>query len=146
MKTSFLSILTTLILTACSPYPRDPEHTFDRVFGQTLIVGVIKAPKRINVSTENQFSGPEAELIKKIAQEMKANIKWQEGSSDKLFASLRNYKIHLLVGGLTQDNPWKQEVAFTKAYDNKYVLALPPGENRWLVAIEKIILVNEASP
>lgn len=56
--------------------------------------------------------------------------------------ALHEPKVHLVIGGLTDTLRWNQEAAFTRPYftdRDHHVLAAPPGESAWLVAVERAI-------
>ena len=72
----------------------------------------------------------------------KARVDWVRGPAPKLMLALRDRQLDLVIGGLTSHLPWKQEVAFTRPYyrdHEQHVLAAPPGENAWLVVVERYL-------
>jgi polar amino acid transport system substrate-binding protein len=118
--------------------PRDPESTTEKVHHATLRVGVTPAGSLVDLS-KGQPSGTEVELVKGLAQVCEAHIEWVTGSQDDLFEDLENYHLNALIGGLKKDNPWKKSVKLTRPYDGTHVIALPPGENRWILCVESYL-------
>ncbi|MBW3554485.1 MAG: transporter substrate-binding domain-containing protein [Gemmatimonadetes bacterium] len=140
----FLPLLLFLLLTpltACD-LPRDPVGTLDRVRGDTLRVGVVAAPPYL-VRSGERAGGPEADLIRAFAGRIGAEVEWRWGSLDDHMESLEAFELDLVAGGLTTASPWKKKVGFTRPWrvegKRKHVLAVPPGENGMLVALEALI-------
>jgi hypothetical protein len=89
-------------------------------------------------------AGSEPQLVAELARQLNARVTFVSGSETRLLESLHRRELDLVAGGFTDDSPWKGQVAFTKPYrkdpDGKgHVLALPPGENAWLVRVEKYL-------
>jgi ABC-type amino acid transport substrate-binding protein len=128
-------------LTACD-IPRDAEGTLDRARGDTLRVGVVASPPYV-VRTGEVAGGPEAELVRAFARSIAAEVEWRWGSLDEHMESLESFELDLVAAGLTTTSPWKEKVGFTRPWSvegkRKQVLAVPPGENGMLVAIEALI-------
>lgn len=127
---------------ACEPYPRDPERTLERAAGGTLRVGVSEAPPWL-VREGDQAGGPEAELIQAFAASVDARIDWRWGAAHEHLLALEHFELDLVAAGLTRHSPWKTRVSLTRPWridgDTSRVLATPPGENRLLVALERLI-------
>lgn len=117
-------------------------RTLERVSGDTLRVGAVASPPYL-VPSENGARGPEAELVRAFARGIDAEIEWRWGSVDAHMRSLERFEVDLVVAGLTTVSPWKKKVGFTRPWrvegDRKHVLAVPPGENAFLVALEETI-------
>jgi polar amino acid transport system substrate-binding protein len=137
MRRVILSCLL-ITLSACS-LPRDPDGTLTSVRGRVMRVGVIPHPPW-TIDTGSTPTGVEPDIVAAIAHELGATIEWVRKPEHELFRELHERQLHLVIGGLTDTLPWKQEVAFTRPYytdHERHVLAAPPGENAWLVAIER---------
>jgi hypothetical protein len=60
---------------------------------------------------------------------------------------LHRHELDLLLAGLIKSTPWQNKVALTRPFletqrgDRKvqHVLAVPPGENGWLVRLERFL-------
>jgi len=60
----------------------------------------------------------------------------------ELIRALRSREVHLVIGGFDTKVEWAPQVALTRPYlespDGKaHVLAAPPGENAWLIFIDR---------
>jgi len=91
--------------------------------------------------------GPEVRLIEDFAAELNAQVEWTVGPESDLFAALEKRDLDLVVGGLTDDTPWKDRVGLTDPYlklttdgrTEKHVIVVAPGENRWLMRLEEFL-------
>jgi len=135
-------LLLCCVLAACD-LPRDPDDTLKHVRNATMRVGIVNAgPWTVDAGPGSVPSGIEPPLVQAIAHELGSTIEWVRKPEHELMRDLHERRIHLVVGGLTDALPWKQEVAFTRPYftdRERHVFAAPPGENAWLVAVERAI-------
>ena len=123
-----LASLSGLLLTACD-FPADPEGTLDRVSGGTMRVGVIADPPWVVLSEGAEPAGVEPELVRSFAEEIDAEIEWVEGTESDLAAAAGGFQLDLLIGGLTRDFPYVEDVAMTRPYvDTELEIGVPPGE------------------
>lgn len=142
-------LIVVLVAVACS-LPRDPDGTLERVRGGVVRVGVANNPPWVTI-TPNGAEGVEPTLVRQIADSLGARVEWIPGGESELLADLEERKLDLVLAGLTEDVPWKSKVAFTKPfYDDpetkkKHVMAAPPGENAWLVFVERQLLRKKAA-
>jgi polar amino acid transport system substrate-binding protein len=140
-------IVVLLVAVACG-LPRDPDGTLDRVRGGVVRVGIAQSPPWVIV-TPGGAEGVEATLAKAIADSLGASIEWIRKSESELLTDLEERKLDLVLAGLTDDSPWKTKVALTKpVYEDpgtkkKHVMAAPPGENAWLVFVERQLRHHE---
>lgn len=122
--------------------PRDADHTLDRVQGGILRVGIVDHAPWAHAS-DSGVVGVEPALVADLARQLRARPEWRRGAESELLQALHERKLDIVVGGLTADSPWKSEVAFTRAYeggdDAKHVLAVAPGENAWLMRVERYL-------
>jgi hypothetical protein len=106
-------------------------------------------------------AGPEPELVGELAGALGVQVEWHPGSTESLLARLegrgrggdvvgRTPALDLVIGGLCQDSPWKEHVAFSLPYVRETegggcarVFAMPPGENRWAVYIDSWLATRE---
>lgn len=136
-----------LLLAACS-LPRDSGGTLDRVRGGgALRVGIAENPPWVHSAGDSaridSVGGIETVIATELARRVGAKPEWHRGSESELLHALHERDLDLVVGGLTSATPWAKEVAFTKPYytaeDGKHVLAVAPGENAWLVEVERFL-------
>lgn len=137
----YLQLASVLLTLAACTMPTDPEDTYQRVHKGILRVGLTEQAPWVIIH-EDRYSGTEVQLVKRLAEQLDAEIEWQEGSESVLLESLERNELDLVIGGLKKSIPWKT-VAFTKPYlvqgENEHVLALALGENRWLLELEKFL-------
>ncbi len=126
----------------CDSFPKDPHHTLDRVRNGTLRVGYSESRPWV-IKSGNVPGGTEAELVQQFAQNLHAKIEWHNDTEQNLVERLEKNEIHLVIAGLTDDTPWKKKCGITRPYrkvgKKKYVMAVAPGENGFLVALEKFL-------
>lgn len=133
-------------LAACtsSGYPADPDRTLDRVTGGTLRAGVVHHPPHVDASGAEP-AGPEPDLIRSFAAAHDAEIAWTVSGEEALMTALEKGDVDLVAGGLTSDSPWTTHASLTRDYAEaagpdgepvKLVMAVPPGENQMLAALE----------
>ena len=137
-----------LLLAGCGvAIPADPDHTLDRVRGGTLRVGVSPNPPWTDVSGQ-QPAGSEVELARAFAAALGAQPTFEVGGEEPLVARMEHGELDLIVGGLTDQTPWSKQVAVTRPYataigptqrTERHVLAVPLGENAFLVELERFI-------
>jgi polar amino acid transport system substrate-binding protein len=136
-----LSLCTFALAIGCG-LPRDPDDTLERVRGGVVRVGVSHNPPWVDI-TSSGADGIEAELIENIARDLGARIEWTAGAESELLTDLEERKLDVVLGGLTDDSPWKHKVALTRPFfedpetRKKHVLAMPAGENAWLLYVER---------
>lgn len=93
-----------------------------------------------------QPAGVEAVLIEEVAGKLGATVEWKVGGESELLEALERRELDVVVGGLTSDTPWKNRVGLTGPYLTtgygrraEHVVAVPPGENGWLVRLERFL-------
>jgi ABC-type amino acid transport substrate-binding protein len=150
-----IAVAAALVLVACG-LPRDASGTMDRVRHGTMRVGVSPSPPWVTDSA-GTLGGVEVRLVEDLARTLDARVLWVRRSEGELLPALRERELDLVIGGLTASEPWRQEVAFTHPYYvdtvgvalvpgtvtrtvvRQHVLAAPPGENAWLVHVERFL-------
>lgn len=131
-----------LLVTAlgCSDLPRDPERSLERVRENRMMrVGVSESPPWITRAAEP--GGLEADLIRSLAHAEGARVEWVWGTLEQHYEDLEKFQLDLVAGGITTDSPWKARLGATRPYveyaGKKHIVAVPPGENAWLVRVEQ---------
>ncbi|MEX0839088.1 MAG: ABC transporter substrate-binding protein [Parvibaculum sp.] len=127
-------------IAACDDYPKDPEGTFDRVRGGTLRAGLMENPPWA-MREEGRPSGIEVRLVEDLAASLNAHVEWADGTGSQALHALKEHRLDLVVGGLLETDPWVAKVGFTRPYvpDKKHVVAVPGGENAWLIAVDRFM-------
>jgi membrane-bound lytic murein transglycosylase MltF len=135
------------VLAACG-LPRDSDHTLDRVRGGELRVGVTEHEPWVSIH-DDRMDGVEPRLIEELARGLGARPVWRRGGESEILEALHRRELDIVAGGLTADSPWKGQVAFTHPHftdtvaGRAYVLAVSPGENAFLVHVERFLAPRE---
>ena len=67
--------------------------------------------------------------MRRFAETIDAEIEWVEGTEADLAAAMGGFQLDLMIGGLTREFPYVDDVAMTAPYvDTEVELGLPPGE------------------
>ena len=138
------------LLVGCGlSFPADPDHTLDRVRGGVLRVGVSPNDPWIVWTAEPEPSGREADLVRRFASSLDARVEWSRGAEEALIGQLERGELDLVAAGMTAETPWTEKAAVTKPYATvtgpdgsaeEHVLAVPLGENAFLVTLERFLL------
>jgi polar amino acid transport system substrate-binding protein len=132
--------------------PRDARGTLDRVVNGQMKVGVVHAPPWV-IDSADGVHGRDAELVQQVARELNAQIVWVRQPESDLLEAVHSGALDVVIAGLKDDSPWREQVAFSRPHDvehvdgrtRRHVLALPPGENAWLVRVDQVIY-RQAQP
>lgn len=120
------------------------------MLGGTIRVGISKSSPW--VEEDSPPSGIEIELVKDFAQTVGATIAWEHDTEATLFRKLEHWELDLVLCGMRKDNPWGKHVGMTRPYitvwrereKEAHVWAVPPGENEWLMHVERFLHANRA--
>lgn len=144
--------LLSLLLGGCSEYPRDPRDTSETATGGVIRVGIAENPPWTLAG--DQAGGVEAELVEAFARTLGAEVEWHRGSESDLLERLQHFELDIVVAGLTARTPWKSRVATTIPYldadtdgdgkKEKHIMAVPPGENGWLIRLDRFLHTNQS--
>ena len=149
--TLLATVVTTLFAGCGVSIPTDPEGTLERVSGGTLRVGVSPNPPWTVTSGNAQPTGSEVDLVTEFAASLPAQVQWTVGGEEPLIKALERGELDLVIGGLTSDTPWTEHAGVTKPYGEatdpagervELVMAAPPGENAFLLRLEKFLLTR----
>jgi polar amino acid transport system substrate-binding protein len=119
-------------------FPRDPEGTSDRVQGGLLRVGLVENAPWVVRESDGQPGGIEGDLVRKLAQELGARPDWHWAGEQGL-EQLERFQLDLVLGGMTEQTPWKKTVGLTDSYFEKHVWATAPGENGWIKLLDEFL-------
>jgi ABC-type amino acid transport substrate-binding protein len=133
--------------------PYDTAGTYELVKEGKLRVGVAEKPPWANAA-EGDMIGIEVELTKELAQRTSSETEWTARAESELVKRLRVGQLDLVIGGLTDDSPWSNEIAFSRPYletidpvsgeTQKHVWAVRQGENRWLLEVDRFLQEQRA--
>lgn len=107
------SFLSSLFLVA--HYPNDAEGTLTRVRNGVVRVGYTRAEPWVSEGPAG-LAGLEPPLVAGFARQQGARVEWVPGSEEQLFRALKHRQIDLLIGGITDESPWRAEVGMTSPY------------------------------
>ena len=140
---AFLLGMALALLQSCGDYPRDPEGTLERVRGSVLRAGLVENPPWTRRDGGNP-GGTEVRLVERLARSLGARVEWSEESGPRAFRALEAGRIDILVGGLEKDDPWLATLGVTRPYlpGRTHVVAVPAGENAWLIEVDRFFSRN----
>jgi polar amino acid transport system substrate-binding protein len=119
-----------LLLASVSCDLRRSTGTLARVRGGTMRVGVVEARPWTTV-TAGGAGGIEGALIAETARELRARIEWVRAPESQLLRALELGELDVVIGGLTDEDPWKWRVAFTEPmYTDTIVVGGPQQTTR----------------
>jgi polar amino acid transport system substrate-binding protein len=136
-----LAVLALVWQGCAEPYPRDPEGTAERVQESGVVrVGLTEHRPWVVRDAAGEPRGTEVDLVRRVAAQLEVRIAWQWGQQEALLAALERFELDLVAGGVHEKTPWSERVALTRPWhEQARVLALPPGENGWLMQVERLI-------
>lgn len=142
-----IAVLAALCAAGCR-IPEDPDGTLDRVEGGTLRVGVIETDPWVSeVRGGEPTGGVEVELVRAFARDLGARVEWNQGSEEELVRAMSGGDLDVVAGGITAKTRWKHDIALTRPYvelgGDEHVMAVPMGENAFLVRLERFLLNRE---
>jgi len=141
-----LPVALCVLITVGCDLPRDADGTMHRARGGIIRAGAVHNPPWVDTTTA-EVSGIEAALVNDMAQQIGARVEWKRWPESELMTALHDRRIDLVAAGLLDSSPWQKEVALTRPYydehrgstTRRHVLATAPGENGWLVHVERTL-------
>lgn len=132
-----------LFLAACDDFPRDPRGTLAAAQEESLRVGIIENPPWTR--HDERPAGVEVLLVERFARQLGTETTWIRGGGSDLMPALERFQLHLVVGGLTDDTPWRNRVGlsrtyFTDRHGRRHVMAVPPGENAFVMRLDRFLV------
>ena len=140
-----LLLLTMCLVVQGCGLPRDPSGTLRRITGGVLRVGVVDNPPWV-IARGGEPAGVEPAIVRTLAAELGAEVQWTRGAEHDLMRALHTRSLDLAIGGFDAKLPWVREAALTRPYyrdDRQHVFAVPPGENAWMVRVERALHTHE---
>lgn len=123
---TLLGILPAVALLGCR-YPKDIEHTMERIQDGVLEVGVTENPPWV-IRSEDGPAGLEPEIIRSLAEQLNSEIRWHWDSEDDLLAALQHRQLDLVIGGLTKRSRLSSQAALTRPYyQSRYTVGVRSG-------------------
>ena len=109
------------IAAGCDNFPKDPRDSFEKATTTGLRVGVINDAPWARFDGDSA-SGIEADIIKGFAGKHNMEVRWVAGSAHSLMPALEEGELHIVIGGMTKDSPFKELVGFTNPYCKEEVV------------------------
>ena len=145
---TLVAAIVALAATGCGEIPKDPEGTLERARGGVLRAGAAAAEPWVALRPDDAPTGPEAELVEAFARSIGARVEWRTGGADELLRQLEKRELDVVAAGLTRKSPWAARLGVTRPWrkdgSTERVLAVAPGENATLYALDRLIEEREA--
>lgn len=146
-----LLLFSFFVLASCGQYPKDTRGTLNEIQNQKVIhIGLIEQ-KPWSYRHNGNLRGVEVEILSKFADSLNVQPQWTVLSESQAIEKLEHYEFDIVAGGLVQSNPRKKSVGFTRPYlitgddkKSRHVMAVPVGENRLLITLEKFLKRNKS--
>lgn len=123
-----IAVVAALLFQGCR-YPQDVEKTLERVRGGVLDVGLTENSPWV-IRTDPP-SGVEVDIVREIARDLDAEVRWHWASEGELVPALKQFQLDLVIGGLVDNKRLKKQVALSKPYFNSRITVgfpIPEGE------------------
>lgn len=115
------------VLQGCR-YPQDVEGTLDKVRGGVLEVGVTENPPWV-IRTDGGAEGLEPEIIRSLADQLNAEVRWHWGAESQLLRALEQLQLDLIIGGIAKNKWISMPAAPTKPYVKvRSTVGFPEGQ------------------
>lgn len=111
---ALLFLLCFSLLQGCR-FPQDVEGTLEGVRGDTLEVGVAENPPWV-VRTQDGAEGLEPEIIRNLAEQLGAEVRWHWGTENELLRALAQLQLDLVIGGIAKTKWITMAAASTRPY------------------------------
>lgn len=79
-------------------------------------VGVVEHRPWTTLPSGGGAGGIEGALVADVARDLRARIEWVRGPESQLLHALELGELDVVIGGLTDANPWRRRVAFTQPF------------------------------
>lgn len=114
-------------LAGCDNYPKDAGDTLKSINRSILHVGLIENPPWV-IDGGGEPAGLEPGIIRNIARELDAEVRWHWGSTAEMIQALEHHQVHVVIGGLTTGPRLPKTVTPTKPYyTTRYLVGFPAG-------------------
>lgn len=144
IPTQLLYLLMSLVLVACQPFPADPSQSLAQIRERgSLRVGALYAPPWVNGEAPAQASGVEGMMMKQFADRLGVRLETHWGSGQELFDALSHNELDIVIGGLTQDNPWQHMVGLSAPYHTTRALIVSEADQPLSEELEGLLVSIE---
>lgn len=142
MRSLLVACLAAAALVGCGT-PKDPAGTTSQVSGGVLRAGLVRGPDM----------AADRAIISRLARDLDARVEFETGEAHQLVAALEKGQVHVIGGGLPAATPFKAHLGLSRPAGRlsgspdgeKRVLAVRPGENGFLLALNRAIAAETAA-
>ena len=146
-RASALPLLLSLVLSACSPFPKDPDGTTQRVTRE----GAFRVGQ---VSNGRPAASASQAFLDRVEKATGARANIEMGSTEALLTRLEAGDLDLVVGEFIPSTPWKGRVHFMPELPRAggpgerpvRAVAIRNGENGWASLLHDPARVMEQRP
>lgn len=129
------------VTTAGCGLPKDPADTTAQVRDGVLKAGLIQGP---DIEADRA-------IILKLAEWLDAEVEFQTGETHQLVEALERGEVQVIGGGLPAATPFKSHLGLSRPagalsgspQGEKRVLAVRPGENGFLLALNRAVAAEK---
>lgn len=104
-----------LVMTSGCRYPKDIEHSLERIQGGVMRAGVSENPPWV-IRTASGPAGLEPEMIKTLARQLDAEVQWHWGTESELMLALAERQLDIAAGGLIKQSSLSKDATFSQPY------------------------------
>jgi hypothetical protein len=126
--------------------PRDRKDTLARVEHGELRAGFTHHPPQVDC-TGARPRGDEVAMIERLSVKLEARLSSSCASEATLVDALRAHRIDIAAGAFDGASPWRDKTGVTLPYSRHSGrrFLVPPGENAWLLRVDRLIATGELS-
>ncbi|HSI03613.1 MAG: hypothetical protein ACAI38_13480 [Myxococcota bacterium] len=127
--------------------PRDRKDTLARVEHGELRAGFTHHPPEVDCHAGGP-RGDEVAMIERLAAKLEARLVTTCASEAELVEDLRALRIDIAAGAFDGQSPWRKRAGATLPHSRHSGrrFLVPPGENAWLMRVDRLIASAELSP
>lgn len=138
MKSKPALLIALAAVAACSDLPKDPDGTLERVVRE----------RQFRVGIVESRAGPAAPLralIARVAAATGARPAIERDAAERLLIRLEDGTLDLVLGEFEREGPWTTQVHMLPALargragsrETVVAAAAAPGENRWIMLVDR---------
>jgi polar amino acid transport system substrate-binding protein len=106
-------------------------------------VGLTENPPWV-IRTDGEPAGAEVELMREFASQLGAQPEWHWGGEEKLLGALEHYELDAVVGGMSDETPWRKRIGLTRYYfEEKFDVGSQGGGSRqWDLSRQQVTVFD----
>jgi polar amino acid transport system substrate-binding protein len=125
--------------------PRDIAHTTAEARSRGHVrAGAVAGAATIEIAADGRPAGPEVDAIAAFAASLDLEVRWEIAAEHDLMRLLGRRQLDVVVGGVEASSPYARLLGMSAplaaAADGELlVAAVPSGENRWLLRLNRFL-------